>query len=89
MVLCEAEGSLTLLKSTMHQLLSAERKFLYSIACDTNSPTVPKPDIARHTGPRFSADTANNFLSIYGSLGDLSEKFILGVSTGLVVKVQY
>ena len=41
-----------------------------------------------HASHRFSADTANNFLLIYGDLGDLSEKSILEISSGLVVKVQ-
>ena len=40
------------------------------------------------TSHRFSADTASNFLSIYGDLGDLSEESILGISSGFVVKVQ-
>ena len=41
-----------------------------------------------HASHRFSADTANNFFLIYGDLGDLSEKSISEISSGLVVKVQ-
>ena len=42
-----------------------------------------------HVSHRFFTDTANNFLLIYGDLGDLLEKSILEISSGLVVKVQY
>ena len=41
-----------------------------------------------HASHRFSANTANNFLLIYGDLGDLLEKSISGISSDLVVKVQ-
>ena len=34
-----------------------------------------------HASHRFSANTANNFLLIYGDLGDLSEKSISGISS--------
>ena len=42
-----------------------------------------------HASHRFSADTAISFLLIYGDLGDLLEKSIWEISSGLVVKVQY
>lgn len=42
----------------------------------------------RHMSHQFSADSANNFISIYGNFGNLS-KSIWALPSGVVVKVQY